>query len=88
LCLHHSGLNAQSVLAGSERVLPTRLCVADELLQGGRERIALGVGAPERLIDPDVAGQALGLIEKLLCVLDRLVDRLQRRIRRSPFLAP
>ena len=34
--LHHAGLHAQRILVAGERVLPTDLRIANELLRGGR----------------------------------------------------
>ena len=59
--LHHAGLDAQRVVIGRERVLPAGLRIAGELLRRGRDRIALRIGTPERLIDlSDVVGDTAG----------------------------
>ena len=80
IALHDAGLNAQRVLERRERILPALPGAVDQR-GGARRHVRRAILRRESLIDLlDVIGDALGLMQKLLGLRDRLLDGLQRRI--------
>ena len=80
-------LNAHGVLQARDGILPARLRIGDERLTGlagGSRRVRRREGAVDLL---HVVGDALGLRQELLRLLDGLLDLLQRRIRQAREIA-
>jgi hypothetical protein len=71
-------------MTGCLRIGLARLCVADELLRGGRAGVALRICALECVVDlVDVVGEMLSLLDQLLRAGDGPLDGLQRGVRQA-----